>query len=92
MRRKFEKIDINSLEFIPENEVPAPRATISSWMEIFKQIPKGEALIIKNTVRHPNTVRTALKKLQKNGLFSNLVVRVREDKAFIIHSSEVSQT
>ena len=67
-------------EFIPASQVPEARRIPSEWDEIFKGIPKGQALVLHEPEIHSGTVREALRARQRHGKFKNIRVSTRGAK------------
>lgn len=69
--RRRHKLDVKNLKFVPISEVPeVVRKTI--WGDVFKKIPMGQALILTEAEASPETVRSALRRYQKDGKFTHL--------------------
>jgi len=58
--------------YIPSDQVPTGRTRESPWDAIFSEIPKGQALVLKEPEVSSGTVRAALKRNQARGRFKNL--------------------
>jgi hypothetical protein len=59
-------------EYIQANQVPTGRARESQWNNIFADIPKGQALVLREPEVSSGTIRAALKRMQAHGKFKNL--------------------
>ena len=73
----IKKIDPKNLTFIDEKEVPV-RIRGTPWEEIFRSIPKGKVLVLQPDQVRSDTVRTALKRLQKKGKFRRLYMTTKK--------------
>jgi len=72
---KREAIDMNSLNFMPVDKVPV-RVVQSRWAELFAKIPPGQAAVLSESQVNPDSLRGALKRLQKKKRqFMNIAVR-----------------
>lgn len=66
------EIEISGMKFktIPISEIPSVER--SNWSEIFSQISEGKALHITTKQVNEPTIRSALKRRQTKGKFTNL--------------------
>ena len=78
MPKKRRGIDIKSLTIIDENEVPAKPKRYTPYREMLKRIRKGKALVISDGEIGIDTARAAIRRLQKKGEFSKLVITQRK--------------
>lgn len=65
------------LKRVSESDVPATKIK-TNWEEIFKVIASGEAFVFEHKQAAPSTIRSALKKFQKQGKFTYLRMRSRK--------------
>jgi len=73
------KVRFKDLELIDATEVPERKYQRGiDWEEIFSKIPSGKAAVIQPEQLHSSTVRTALKRFQKRGKFTNLFMTTRK--------------
>jgi len=80
------KIKDLDLEIIDENEVP-PRKNIGKWRDIFKQIPKGKALVLEGVSR--GAPANCLRQMQKKGDFPNYYVTQRNNRVYVVNSNKL---
>jgi hypothetical protein len=59
-------------EYIPIDQVPTGRDRESHWDEVFSEIPRGQALVLREPEVNSGTVRAALVRKQLKGKFKNL--------------------
>jgi hypothetical protein len=80
-----------TIRYIDESEIPARRLR-AQWEEVFSDIPRGKALIVKPDEYHYSTVRLSLKKLQKMGKLKRLYVTTKtvngERWTYVVNPSE----
>ena len=75
----IKKVDPEDLKFIEENDIPVKTIrTATPWVKIFSSIPKGKALVFHPDEIGSDTVRSALKRLQKKGKFKHLHMTARK--------------
>jgi len=72
------------LKYINENEVPLQHRKGKDWDNLFKNIPKGKALVI--ATPSPMAVRRALYRRQKMGKFKHLTCIQRGKVTYILNS------
>ena len=92
------KIDPNNLRFIDPEDIPVKTTlTATPWEKIFSSIPKGKVLTFHPDEVSADTVRTALKRMQRKGKFRHLKmttrkVAKRKYKSYVINPSEEQPT
>lgn len=74
MRKKLKTED---LRFVDAEDVPKI-VVRTPWEEVFSKIPLGKALVLQHEQASPSTVRTALKRYQKEGKYRNLYMTTRK--------------
>ena len=67
-----------TMELIPIEEVPYKKET--KWDELFKAIPKGQALVLREPDVNADGAAGALQRRKKRGQYKNLSVIVRGPK------------
>jgi len=93
MTKKRGEIDIENLTIIDESEVPARPKRYTPYRVMLKRIRKGKALVVSDEEVGIDTARASIRRLQKKGEFTNLVVTQMkgEDgirRLYIINPSE----
>lgn len=71
-------LDPKNLEIIDQSDVPAKPKTYTPYREILGRIQKGKALVISDEEIGIDTVRAAIKRLQRKGEFTKLIVTQRK--------------
>ena len=74
------------MTYVDESEVPLPHRKGKEWDELFKNIPKGKALVI--TEPTPMAVRHALYRRQKRGQFKDFICVERNGVAYVVNPKE----
>ncbi len=67
-------LDPKHLMIIDESEVPAKPKRYTPYREILKRIRRGKALVISEEEARIDTVRGGIKRLQKRGEFTQLIL------------------
>lgn len=78
MSSKRKGIDLKSLKIIDASEVPATPRRYTPYREMLKRIRKGKALVISSDEINIDTARAGIRRLQKKGEFTRLIVTQRK--------------
>ena len=78
-------IKVEDLVFEDNAKLPAAVVRGAPWDKIFAAIPAGKHVKLSKDQVSDSSVRSALKRAQKNGKFLDYKVMQRGDNIFIVH-------
>lgn len=70
-----EKLDLEHLTIIDENDVPVKLQRYTPYREMLKRVRKGKALVISDEQANIDNFRASVLRLQRRGEFTKLVMR-----------------
>jgi ribosomal protein L36 len=77
-------IDLDELQIINAEDVPASRIRVRRWRAVLERIPKGKALVLDETFK-VDVLRVILRRFRHKGLFSTYKVCERNGRVYVIH-------
>jgi len=88
-----EKLDLEHLTIIDESAVPGKPVRYTPYREILKRVKRGKALVISDEQFNIDNFRTGVRRLQKRGEFTKLVMRQQKGtdgirRLYVINPSE----